>query len=291
RIIASGLFLLPVFISAQSVTLSPDTALTSPSSACLACTGTTWNNEGNVSLPDGLSASTTLMQNGSCFQSSCYCSRFLYANSFGFSIPLNASIDSILVDVLRYASIAGAIKDSVIQLDKSGTLVGNNLYSSAFWPATGASTTYGHSDPLWGTAPGFWTPADLNDPASGVSIKVTNLSSGQAAAYVDHIQMTVFYSTAAGTFSASSSPSRLFISSGGTDEIIAITGDGKQHYSVSLMDATGKLILQQDLGIPGPGRNEFSIHLPGLVPGIYFWNLQGDTENETFKTIISPQVR
>src|ERR1041385_850093 len=117
---------IPMLVSAQSLTQSPGTAATIPSPACLSCAGSIWNNETNVSAADGLPADIDLMQNPTCFQSTCFYSRTLASSNFGFSIPGTATILGIQVDILRKAPAINTVVDTIVQLRKGGVTTGNN---------------------------------------------------------------------------------------------------------------------------------------------------------------------
>ncbi|HET6992657.1 MAG TPA: hypothetical protein VFJ43_15085, partial [Bacteroidia bacterium] len=59
--------LLPLFTFAQSpVTMPCDTGEMVPSGACLACAGSEWNNEMNITANDALVADITLRQASLC---------------------------------------------------------------------------------------------------------------------------------------------------------------------------------------------------------------------------------
>jgi hypothetical protein len=266
------LFLLPFFTYAQSpVTKSAGFGEELPSAACLSCPGTDWNNPMNITVADNAFATTGLNANPNCFQSSCYYSRYLYAHNFNFSIPIGATIDTIIVDILRRSSNTNSLKDSIVQLEKSATIVGSNLASGNFWPTSAATQSYGLTDPLWSTS---WLPSDINDPGTGMVLKVENLSSVQQTAGVDHIQMTVYYSTTTGNFSVTSSPSNVeWINS--KEEIAAtIFTPVPINCSSKIYTSCGQEVASIEYGQSSTGINHFVCPAENLEDGIYFWEIR-----------------
>ena len=263
-----SILLLPLFAHAQSpVTHSAGFGENVPSLACLACPGTEWNNPTNIKAEDDSVATTVVFPAGNCFMSFCEYSRYLYASHFKFDIPAEAIIDSILVDIRRTAHDQNALMDSTVRLVKKVTLVGDNLNSPGFWPTTLAYHSYGHDDPLWGT---YWLPSDLNDTATGVSLKVMNLTSSNAKADVDHIRMTVYYSTTNGTYSVTSSPSEMewMNSSSGID--FTIYTPSPVPCNSKVYNLAGQEINSQNYGRTLRGQNHFHLPTAFFQPGIYF---------------------
>ena len=263
----------PAFVFAQSpVTNSPMSGDELPSAACLSCPGTDWNNPMYIISANGQNATTGLNPTGNCFQSTCYYSRNLYAYNFGFAIPTGATIDSIFVDIKRGAGNANAAKDSVVQLVKSGLYVGSNLQSPVFWPTSSAYQNYGHTDPLWGTT---WLPADLNDPTSGVILKVENLSASGLNVGVDHFQMTVYYNTTTGFYAVTSSPLQIqWINSGTDNSAIIYNADDLTECTSALFDVAGNLVNPLSVNKLSPGENKIELATSQLANGIYFWQIR-----------------
>ncbi|MBI3510862.1 MAG: hypothetical protein HY064_09360 [Bacteroidetes bacterium] len=255
------LFILPFSLHSQtSVTNSPSAAVTSPSSACLACPGEIWNNETNVFSANNMFASVNLTANGNCFQSTCYASRFLYASAFGFSIPAAATIDSIIVDILRVTNSPASARDSIVQLTDGVSMLGADLHSTTLWATTATTATYGHSDPLWSYA---FTPATINAVNFGTMLKVMNISPMTTNAGVDHIQMTVYYSTTTGIHSATAAPSSVTWINNNENISAKIHLDKNVQCTSNLYDAEGRLLNSKDLGLLPAGDYE-------IVPQEYF---------------------
>lgn len=276
--------LLPGFFQAQSpVTHSSGMGDNVPSLACLACVGTEWNNVWNIQAADDSVATTMVYPAGNCFMSLCSYSRYLYASHFNFAIPADAVIDSILVDIKRSAHDQNTLMDSTVRLEKMGMLTGNNLKSPDFWPITSAYQSYGHDDPLWGID---WLPSDLNDTATGVVLKVMNLTSSNAKADVDHIQMTVYYNTSTGVYSVISSPSLVeWINSQGLLDVNIFTPTAVDCNS-KIFNTTGQEVLSVNHGRSLQGENHFHLSTGQLSNGIYIVVMNAGGKIFTKKIII-----
>ena len=129
---------------------------------------------------------------------------YIKATNFGFSIPSGVTIDGIIVEIERKQSTAaeGLCKDATVKLVKGGTVSGNNnADTSTNWPTADAYKTYGSSSDLWGLS---WTDSDINAANFGVvlSATITIDPKDGAGIYVDHIRITVHYSTASPSASA-----------------------------------------------------------------------------------------
>jgi len=259
-------------ISAQSPVTNPaGFGETVPNPACLACPGSEWSNEMNITAADAQFATISLNQNGFCFQSTCFYSRYLYAHNFNFAIPIGATIDSIFVDILRKAATVNCIRDTIVQLEKVATITGSNLASTNFWPTTAATASYGQTDPLWSTT---WLPSDINDAGTGVVLKIENATANPQQAGVDFIQMTIYYSTATGIHSATSSPSAITWINSISKNSAKVFLDGKTNCVSELYDATGNLLQSENYGQLSAGENEIEMQTSQLATGIYFWRIR-----------------
>jgi hypothetical protein len=139
-----------------------------------------FSNLTNILLSDNLYASAVLTLN--------QISQYIKATNFNFSIPLDAIITGIVVDIERFASVGSAIKDNSVKLVKGGSVVGVEKAIASTWPTSEAFQSYGNSTDLWSTS---LTPADVNSSSFGVAISVIALAA--ATANVDHIRMTVHF--------------------------------------------------------------------------------------------------
>ncbi|MGB4850256.1 MAG: hypothetical protein WBP41_20190 [Saprospiraceae bacterium] len=263
-----AILLLPCFIYAQSPVMhSAGIGENVPSLACLACPGSEWTDEMNITTEDDSVTSTVLSPAGNCFMSFCSSSRYLYAHHFNFSIPADATIDTILVDIKRTAYKADAISDSIVQLEKDGIMIGHNLRSSDYWPVSPTYESYGHHDPLWGAA---WLPSDLNDTTMGITLKIVNRTSDNEKADVDHIQMTVYFSTSTGIYSVTSSPSEVEWSNDPGEIDLNIFTPTSVHCTSKIINVMGQQMLSINHGLSLHGENHFHWPTDFLDGGIYF---------------------
>src|SRR6185503_9957784 len=74
---------------------NPATVVQVPSFACLSCPGAGWMNADSVMDADGIVAGVGFNMYPNCFQSTCFYSRALVAETFKFTIPLSATITGI----------------------------------------------------------------------------------------------------------------------------------------------------------------------------------------------------
>lgn len=145
-----------------------------------------WSDLNNAAASDNLYAYAVLGGNTTSY--------YLKATGFGFTIPDNATIDGIVVEVERSAS-GFYVRDARVYIVKGNALTGTNKANSTPWPSTDTYQTYGSPTDLWGTT---WTPADINSTGFGVAISVLNQDTNIAQAYIDHIRITVYYTHVAG---------------------------------------------------------------------------------------------
>ena len=120
---------------------------------------------------------------------------YLKASSFGFSIPSQAVICGIEVEIEKSASnisLLATVEDNVVRLMKGGSIVGSNYATGANWTNSDAYYTYGGPSDLWGTS---WTAADINANGFGLafSARINGIISLLPIARVDHFQITVYY--------------------------------------------------------------------------------------------------
>lgn len=149
-----------------------------------------WASPGNITASDNNRATAAL--------SKADISYYLKGTGFGFSIPSNARIDGITVEIER--SIAEATNqytyDYSVELIKGGVISGNNYADTVtLWPANSqdAYATYGGSSDLWGLT---WTPADINSSNFGVAIQSENTVPSKPiteTSQVDHMRITITY--------------------------------------------------------------------------------------------------
>ncbi len=278
------LLLLPFGSHEQtSVTNSAGSGEEVPSAACLACAGTDWINPDNISSADDSVATTGLNPYGNCFMSTCFFSRFLFARNFNFKIPVDATIDSVFVDIRRGANIENAIRDTIVQLVKSGTPTGSNLASAIIWPKSLRYENYGHDDPLWGTT---WRPVDLNDTTSGVTLKIENISTKEAAAGIDQIQMTVYFSTSTGIYSVTSTPFKVEWINAPDEVSVNIYTPIPVNCSSKTYTLNGQEVLSTAYGRSQTGQNHFNCAVEDLPNGFYIWEIIAGSYTYSRKILI-----
>ena len=264
---------------------NPSAATGVPNSSCLACPGGTWSNETNVFLADNNSAFVVAASYPNCFQSNCYYSRFLYASNFGFNIPVASVITGIVVEVNRNPGNPNAIVDSTVRLYDGSNMVGANRAISTPWANGFNYQSYGSMTDLWGAA---WTPALINNAGFGLYFKLYNSAANVVATVaVDHIRITVYYSTVSGVHSQT-------MSSGGfsvfQNENENVQGQFNLVQSANckyeLYSITGSLLKTVDLGVMVSGVQKFEFSSTGLPKGIYFLRLSAGNELITKKISI-----
>jgi hypothetical protein len=164
---------------------------------CLSCPGALWSDRTFIDVPDSQMAFVSLATFGSCFQSSCHYARALMPMNFTFLLSPFATITGIEVNVLRKASAANSIKDSLVELVYSGNIIGSNRADTSFWPAVRRYVTYGDSTDTWGNT---LSPIQVNSSSFGLYYKPSNknMLSAFMTAFVDHVTMTVYYTTPTG---------------------------------------------------------------------------------------------
>jgi hypothetical protein len=123
---------------------------------------------------------------------------YLYARSFNFSVPPNASVCGIEVAVERRKQSGGSsgavVRDYSVEL-VSGSMVSSNYAQSLAWTDTDRVVVYGSSNNLWGKT---WTPAAINHSSFGVNLTVTMQAGATPAnlsAEIDHIYVIAYYSS------------------------------------------------------------------------------------------------
>ena len=118
---------------------------------------------------------------------------WLRASQFGFSIPSEATIDGIKVEISHLGAHENRVKDSSLRLvDGDGNNVGDDKASAVAWDALAQETfTYGGDSDKWNASP---TPSMVNDSDFGVRLSAQESSSaGNTIADVHWIKITVYY--------------------------------------------------------------------------------------------------
>lgn len=159
----------------------------SPSAAVQSGVGTGitgWTSPDNVYAADGAFANSGISSSGSSP------SRYLLTTGYGFSIPANAIINGIAVDILRLRAGTGECTDDRIRIIKGGAVSSaDRANTTANWPTSFTYASYGGSSDLWGET---WTPADINNSGFGAAAAAKWVS-GTPSARIDHVRITVYY--------------------------------------------------------------------------------------------------
>ncbi len=182
--------------------LSPSTTLNNNGTGA-----TAWTNPGNAVTSNDSYATASLIFNSP--------SQWLTASGFSFSIPSDATINGIVVEVEAKKTQqvqclpAGAPRFRAVKLIKAGAIGGtNNAAATALSgnlgdegdcgappnPPVDAYYSFGSSSDLWGQS---WTYSDINDSKFGFATMFETPATA-AGVQVDHMRITVHY-TAGGT--------------------------------------------------------------------------------------------
>jgi hypothetical protein len=147
-----------------------------------------WMNSGNAATSDDVYASFNDLPDvvGSHTD-------YLVATSFGFTIPSNAVISGVIVEIER-SDANSKTADYSIKLLKSGTIGGNDKATGLLYPSTDTYQSYGGSNDKWGNS---LTPADINSSGFGVAVAAkrayAGILGGPTLGKIDHIRITVYY--------------------------------------------------------------------------------------------------
>lgn len=145
-------------------------------------TGCTWSNASNAQTSNDSYATCITTNNGR--------TRRLKATNFGFSIPGNPTITGVVVTVEKKA--ASQHNDTEVKLIVGGSLAGTDKSAGGSWAGTDTVTTYGSSTDVWGNS---LDASKINASNFGFSIGAINGDDSGNTVSVDHIQMTVYYTT------------------------------------------------------------------------------------------------
>lgn len=137
-------------------------------------------NPGNAQWDDGNAATCALLGG--------QLSNLLKVTNFQFTIPDDATITGVSVDVKRWAASLSAITDGSVKLVKAGSTIGDDKASASTWSTAPVTVIYGNSSDMWSLS---LTPNDINDINFGCVI------SGSAALIatlsIDYVTVTIYY--------------------------------------------------------------------------------------------------
>lgn len=173
----------PPQLSAQN-TAGPSSAA-SFSSLSRSGSSTSWTNTGNASSSDNIYAdipTNGISANGAYTD-------YFFASDFGFSIPTDATIDGILVEIER--TDVNNAKDDAVNIVKGGSVGSEDKSLTPAWSAE-AVISYGDATDLWSET---WTASDINSSNFGVAFSVRKQGGGaNPEPQIDHIQITISFS-------------------------------------------------------------------------------------------------
>lgn len=253
-----------------------DSGYVFPDSFCVSCNGSMWQNPINGTLISPDYSHTFLLPANECNGDSCYYSREFRFYNYGFNIPPNASIDSLVVFIFEGASVLNVIVDSVAQLMKNHTPVGNNYAYPYPW-LLNQSVYYPFG--LFGTT---LTAQEINDPGFGFILSVKNISNDTASAQIKGSHITVWYSTPSGVFSQTSEPNLFAVCPNPSNGSFTI--DFHQSLNLThilLTDLLGNFVLEQQI------NNKTKIKINNLPGGTYILTVLDKNNIATGRRIIS----
>lgn len=120
---------------------------------------------------------------------------YLQCTNYGFAIPAGSTIVGIAVNVERKTS-GNTVRDAAMRIVRNvaGLPVIQAIDRSTLtnYTTTDVAEMHGSSTDLWGAA---WTLADINTTNFGAAFAAKNVNSNARTASVDHMPITVYYST------------------------------------------------------------------------------------------------
>lgn len=177
-------------VTTPPVTLQPDgqSAKSPTVGESLAGPGVAWTTPGNIASSNNVYATAEPPIGGAETDE-------LLAKTFGFAIPAEATITGVVVEIERKTNVAETfMEDSFVRIGTASAGASlNYAKKGTFWPTVEAYAVYGSSTDTWGLD---LTPALVNGAGFCVGLIMRNYgpTSGTLVS-VDHIKVTVYYST------------------------------------------------------------------------------------------------
>lgn len=178
----------PASVDAVQMWVVYDAAATSSArfatTASATALGKSWQNLANAAVVDGASAGTAV--------SGASVSNSLRSGAHLFSVPTDAWVRGVALQ-LRRGTLSGAgIEDSRVNLRLAGTTLPANRAVAGVWPVALATANYGGATDLWGQ--GVVLPSDVNAASFGIEFasKYTQ-TAGNDWTYVDGVALEVTY--------------------------------------------------------------------------------------------------
>ena len=119
-------------------------------------------------------------------------SGYLKSSNYNLNVPTGSTILGIELTIGRYSdfSIFDNIFDVTVSLLKYNNIVGTNKANGTGWPNTETAITYGGPTDLWGAT---WNSTEINSTDFGTVLQINNQHFIQYTAYVDYMQIKVYY--------------------------------------------------------------------------------------------------
>jgi hypothetical protein len=172
----------------------------------------------------------------------------LFVTSFGFSIPLTATINGIVAEVEKRSSANGQMQDNPVMILKNGMETGTTHALPGNWGYTDQYYTYGNSTDLWGAT---WAPSDINNSGFGLgfaSISYTCFGNNQpVTSYIDHVRNTVYYTDMSTGISSSQTNGEFTVHPTAQDQFTLQLPSGMYSGNIFVMDVTGKCLLEKNI--------------------------------------------
>jgi hypothetical protein len=221
--IAGSIFICKPVFSQNEDPHHPSSFENDPYLYCTTCAGSIWNDVENVNVIDNEYSTLQLAPYLNCFQGTCYWSRYLACYNFGFSIPSNAMVTGIQMNMNGFCNLPSTVLDCTIVIRRNANSVaGTNMATLSSWLTSPELRTYGGPNELWGYN---WSPADINSSDFGVYIKLYNPTSLSPSVSIDNVSMTVTYQVSTGIYSQTSSPHPLRLSANPSEQTMNMIFD------------------------------------------------------------------
>ena len=121
-------------------------------------------------------------------------SHYLYLTNYAFSIPINATIDGVVVTPMRKSDRTsnGGSRDSAVRLITNSVIGSVDRATATIYTITDTVEDHGGNTDTWGVT---LTPAIINSARFGVAFAATKASSSGPVHVidVDFIRITVYY--------------------------------------------------------------------------------------------------
>jgi hypothetical protein len=154
-----------------------------------------WNSTaGNITAAGTPYAVSNTLNNGQY-------TTLLTGTAYAIGLPTDAVVTGVKVDINRMAS-GTAVQDNVVRLQVNGVQSPTNKATTANWPTSLGSVSYGGNGDLWGYTAAQITAAFVNQANFGVLLSARNANTGfnrTRTVTVDTMQVTVYYSVSTTT--------------------------------------------------------------------------------------------